>query len=154
MIQEVAQQTQEELKYHISEIVTLALAAVFDKPYQFEVDFVQRRNQTEADLWFVRDGERIDPLTASGGGAVDVASFALRASLWALQRNRPILILDEPGKFISKTYQPKFGEMLQMISKRLSIQILFITHCDDLVDSADRIFEVSIRKGVSVVKTI
>jgi len=40
IIQTVAKETQKELQFHISDIVTLALSTIFDKPYSFEVNFV------------------------------------------------------------------------------------------------------------------
>ena len=47
VVQTVAKQTQKELEYNISELVTLAMAGIFDEPYEFELDFVSRRNKTE-----------------------------------------------------------------------------------------------------------
>lgn len=152
IIQTVAQKTQEELKYHIGELGTLALAAVFDNPYELELDFVQRRGQTECDIWFVRDGERIHPLSASGGGAVDVACFALRVSLWSLKQNRtrPVLILDEPLRFLKGDDLPEKGaKLIKEISERLGLQIIYISHIPEQVDSADGIHSISIKKGVS-----
>lgn len=155
VIQNVAQLTQEELKYHVSELCTLALAAVFDDPYELELDFVQRRGQTECDIWFVRDGERINPLAASGGGAVDVACFALRVSLWSLKkkRTRPILILDEPLKWLKGDDLPEKGaRLIKEISERLKIQIIYISHIPEQVESANRIHSFTLRKGVTNVR--
>lgn len=151
IVQNVAQLTQEELKIHISNLVTLALESVFDDPYEFEVDFVQRRGQSEADLWFVIDGERIDPLSASGGGVVDVAAFGLRVSLWSLQkpRSRSIIVLDEPFKYLSSNYQQKAGELLKVISEKLKLQILMISHIEPLVEAADNVIKISQKKGIS-----
>ena len=157
VIQEVAKLTQKELEYHVSELVSLALSAVFDDPYSLELEFQSRRGKAEADLWFKRkDGERVDPLTASGGGAVDVASFALRVSLWSLRtpKTRPVLVLDEPFKHLSAELQPRAGEILKQISERLKIQIIMVTHNPDLIDCADRAFQVSMVEGKSVVKVL
>ena len=63
LVDKVARQTQEKLQYHISNLVSMAEASVFDDPYQFEVEFVQRANKTECDLWFVKNKERLDPIT-------------------------------------------------------------------------------------------
>lgn len=151
IVQNVAQLTQEELKIHISNLVTLALESVFDDPYEFEADFVQRRGQSEADLWFVKEGERIDPLSASGGGVVDVAAFGLRVSLWSLQkpRSRSIIVLDEPFKYLSSNYQHKAGELLKVISEKLNLQILMISHIEPLVEAADNVIKISQKKGIS-----
>lgn len=156
IIQATAKVTQEELQYHISDLVSLALKAVFDEPYKLEVEFVMKRGRTEAELWFVRDGERVHPLSASGGGAVDVASFALRVALWALSypRSRPVLILDEPFKFLSSGLQVRAGDMLKAISEKLNLQIIMVSHVPDLIESSDKVFEVRLKNGVSQVKII
>ena len=144
IIQTVAQQTQKELEFHISDIVSLALAAVFKDPYELKIEFVIRRNKTEADLFFERGGERVHPLTASGGGAVDVASFALRIALWSLKRPKSAntIVLDEPFKFLSVDLQDKAGQMIREISKKLELQIIMVSHVPDLIESADKVFRI------------
>lgn len=152
IIQQVAQSTQQELEYRVSELVTVALSSVFPDPYQFMLRFVVRRNKTEADLLFLREEQEIDPLSASGGGVVDVAAFALRVSLWRLSNElRPVLILDEPFKWCSSSYLPAAGEMLRSLSEKMRIQIILVTHLEPLIEIADRVFRVSKRNGVSMV---
>jgi DNA repair exonuclease SbcCD ATPase subunit len=154
IVREVGLKTQQQLQYHISDITSLALEAVFDNPYKLELEFVQRRNKTECDLYFVRDSNRIDPLSASGGGAVDVAAFALRIACWSLNNphSRATIILDEPMKFVSEGLKDKASEMIKEVSKKLGIQIIMITHEPKFTVYADKTFEVSINKnGVSKV---
>ena len=155
ILQTVAKQTQQELEYHISELVTLALESVFDDPYKFKLEFVEKRGKTEAEIWFSKNGNLIDPLTASGGGVVDIASMALRIALWNLSKpkSRNTIILDEPCRFVSKDYIPKVAELFSLLSKKLKLQFIIVTHITELIESADKVFEVSINsKGVSVVK--
>jgi DNA repair exonuclease SbcCD ATPase subunit len=157
LIREAGLKTQQTLSYHISEITSLALEAIFENPYTLEVNFIQRRNKTECDLFFSRDGNQIDPMDASGGGAVDVAAFALRTASWSMKRPhyRNTIILDEPFKNLSKDYQEKGSTMLKEVSKRLGIQFIVVTHEECLASFADRTFEVKIgRKGISRVTII
>jgi DNA repair exonuclease SbcCD ATPase subunit len=153
IIREIGLKTQQQLQYNISEITTLALEAVFPYPYQLVVEFVQRRNKTECDLYFDREGSKTDPLSAAGGGVVDVASFALRVASWSMQqpRSRNTLILDEPFRYLSTDLLPKAGEMLQQISKQLNLQIIMITHEEELTENADKSFHVIMKKGISTV---
>lgn len=153
VIKEAGLRTQQALAFHISDITTLALQAVFPEPYNLVVDFVQRRNKTECDLWFERDGQRLSPMDASGGGAVDVAAFALRVASWSMQhpRSRATIILDEPMRFLSTDLQPKASEMLKQLSDRLGIQFIIITHEEELAEEADRVFQIQKRKQVSEV---
>ena len=152
----VGLKTQEQIKFHISDITSLALETVFDNPYKLELDFVQRRNKTECDIYFTRNENKIDPLSSSGGGAVDIASFALRIASWALQmpRTRNTIILDEPLRFLSKEYREEASIMLKEVSQKLGIQFIIVTHDSVLTRYADKIFEVSIKKGISNVNTL
>jgi DNA repair exonuclease SbcCD ATPase subunit len=155
IIREVGLKTQMQLQVSISDITSLALEAVFPDPYELKVEFVQRRNKTECDLYFVRDGNKIDPLTASGVGAVDVASFALRIASWSMMQPRTnnTIILDEPFRFLSKNYQEQASLMLKEISKKLGLQIILVSHEEALTENVDKVFNVGIRKGISYVKT-
>jgi len=155
IIREVGIKTQEQLSFHIGDITSLALEAVFPNPYELIAEFVQRRNKTECDLYFVREGEKVDPISASGGGAVDVASFALRIAAWSMQmpKTRNVIILDEPLRFLSEDLQEKASMMIKELSDRLGIQFILITHEPALAEHADKVFKVRLRKGVSKIST-
>lgn len=154
IVREVGLLTQQQLQFHISDVTTLALEAVFNDPYELSVEFVQRRNTTECDLMFTRDGDKLDPLTSTGGGAVDVAAFALRIASWSMKypRTRPIIILDEPMRFLSVNYQEQASNMIKDISRKLGIQFIIVTHETTLAMYADKVFEVSMKKGITKVK--
>jgi DNA repair exonuclease SbcCD ATPase subunit len=161
IVREVGMKTQEQLQFHISDITSLALEAVFPDPYELAVEFIQRRNKTECDLYFVREGNKIDPLTASGVGAVDVAAFALRIASWSMlqPRTRNTIILDEPFKHLKgKRENLKVLEMVKELSTRLNLQIIMVSDeridREDTIAAADRIFEVSIKKGKSKIVEI
>jgi len=156
IVRTVGLETQRQLQYNISDITSLALEAVFPDPYELKVEFVERRNKTECDLKFVRGDMEIDPLTASGVGAIDVAAFALRIASWSMARPRTqnVIILDEPFRFLSENYQDQASQMLKELSTKLGIQFIIVTHEMTLASYADRTFEVSIYKGISKVKQI
>lgn len=151
IVREVGLKTQQNLQFHISDIASLALNAVFDDPYELKVDFVQRRNKTECDLLFVRDGNEIEPMEASGYGAVDIASFALRVASWSLknQKSRPVIILDEPMRFLSQDRQVHASNMIKELSDKLHIQFIIVTHEEVLTEYADKVFEVKIHNKKS-----
>jgi len=152
IIQQVARMTQQQLEYRVSEIVTLALSAVFEDPYKFEIEFIDKRGKTEAEIWFVRNEEKIKPIDASGGGVVDIASLALRIALWNLQKpkTRNVLILDEPCKCLSADMLDKASLMIKEISQKLGLQIIMVTHSDVLAEAADKVFYVKKKNNVSV----
>ena len=156
VIRIVSIKIQKTLKYHISDVTSLALDSVFDDPYELKVNFVQRRNKMECDLTFVRDGLEIDPIEASGVGAIDVASFALRIASWSMMRprSRNVIILDEPFRYLSENYQEQASLMVKELSKKLGLQFIIVTHEQVLTEHADRVFEVSIKKRISNVKQV
>jgi len=153
IIREVGIRTQNQLSFHIGDITSLALEAVFPNPYELVAEFVQRRNKTECDLYFSRDGEKVDPIAASGGGAVDVAAFALRIAAWSMMtpKTRNVIILDEPLRFLSVDLQERASLMIKELSDRLGIQFILITHSDTLTEYADKVFTVKLRKGKSII---
>lgn len=155
IIREVGMTTQQQLQYHISDITSLALNAVFDDPYELKVNFVQRRNKTECDLLFVRDGKEYDPIDASGVGTIDVASFALRIASWSMKRprTRNTIILDEPMRYLSAEYQERASQMIKELSDKLKIQFIIVTHEEILTSAADKIFTVKIKNGISSVSS-
>ena len=159
IIRVVGLEMQKTLQYHISEITTLALDAVFDDPYKLEAEFVQRRNKTECDLFFTRVENRLDPLSSTGVGDVDVAAFALRVASWSMLFPKPIdlLVLDEPFKHLKGGEANKrVLDMIKEISQKLNLQILMVSDerisREQITESADRVFEVTIKNGVSMVK--
>lgn len=154
IIREVGLATQQQLEIHISDITSLALESVFDNPYELSVEFVQRRNKTECDLMFVRDGVKYHPMDSSGYGAVDVAAFALRVAAWAMEvpRKRNTIILDEPLRYLSEDKQEKASYMFKELSDRLGLQFIIVTHNTTLAGYADKAFQVRMRGGVSKVK--
>ena len=153
VVREIATQMQSQLQLQISDITSMAMDAVFDNPYKLEVDFVLRRNKTECDLFFERDGFKIDPLSASGLGSVDVASFALRIASWMMMEPRPenVIILDEPFRFLSEDNHENASRMVKELSERLGIQFIIVTHNQTLASYADKVFRVSMKKGKSII---
>lgn len=130
----VAQTVQAQAHKRISSVVSSCLAAIFDDPYEFRIAFEQKRGRTEAKLRFIRDGHEVAPVEASGGGAVDVAAFALRSACVVLHRPRlqRCLFLDEPFKFVSKDYRPAVRSMLEQVCRDLGMQIVMVTHDEAL----------------------
>lgn len=130
ILQLIAQAVQQQAHEKIAKVVSSCLQAVFDDPYEFKIEFERKRGRTEAKLLFLRRGLICDPTSASGGGVIDVAAFALRAVCIMLHRPRlsKILFLDEPFRFVSAEYQDNVRTMLEELSEDLGVQIVQITH--------------------------
>jgi DNA repair exonuclease SbcCD ATPase subunit len=152
LIQRAAQMTQDQIRYHITDLGTTALQAVFEDTIQLDLQFLEQKDKTVANLRFLRflrgqDLVGVDPVDADSGGACDIAAEALRDSLWYLKRPRtmPTMVRDEPFKNIndpSREMQRRAAEMIRQISDRLKIQFLIVTMLPELEEVADKVFEV------------
>ncbi len=131
ILQRLAQAVQQQAHKKISDVVSSCLSTVFgDEAYQFKIEFERKRGRTEAHLRFLRGDLDVDPLTASGGGMIDIAGAALRLSCLMLHRPRlsKIVVLDEPFRFVSVEYQENVREMLEGLAKDLGVQFILVTH--------------------------
>lgn len=136
---------QKEVKTYLDSLVSMALKAVLEDPYQFEAIFETKHNETECRLVFKRGGEERDPLDSTGGGAVDVGAFALRVAMQRMIFNRSVILLDEPFRNVSEDRHPFVMDLLETINRKLGLQLIMITHRNRLTDRADRV--ITIRKG-------
>lgn len=156
LFQNAAQITQTKLAEKIEQIVSNALAAVFPDPYKFKIDFVKKRNSTECNLLFEKNGKTFSPLNSCGYGAADIASLALRVAYWKLDGEaRNTIILDEPMRNLSLDKQPLASSMIKELSRMPGgLQFIIVTHNVALMESADKCFQVEQENGVSFLKEI
>lgn len=155
IFQKASQLTQRQLSKTVSDIVSNALAAVFEDPYTFKIEFVSRRNVTECDLLFERNEETRSPLDSCGYGAADIASLALRVAYWKLGNSRNVLILDEPTRNLDAKKQRLASIMIKKLSRMSGgLQFIIVTHNKDLAESADRQFRVIKENEVSHVTMV
>ena len=148
--QNVAEEVQQEVADTLCAITTSALFAVFDDPYECKIRFKIKRNIVEADIYFERDGEEYDPVDDSGGGVIDVAAFAARVGFIFLSGNKKLLIADEPFKFVSADYMPKIPEMLKMLSEKLKMQFIIVSHITAIIEGADNVITIKGKKNAQL----
>lgn len=143
ILQTAAEQIQKLVEVKMSSLVTSALKSVFNDPYTFRVKFVKKRNNVECDLIFEKKGVIFDkPVDSIGGGALDVASFALRMAFHQIIKNQNTIFLDEPMKYLSSNLHDKAGELMQKISEKLGVQLIVITHLNKLLPYGDKTFDI------------
>ena len=141
IIQSVSKSTQQLLEEKFNSLVTLAIQSVFQDDREFKIEFVEKRNKTEVQCYILKEGQRVD-LHDGGGGQLDIVALACRFAFWNLDRSkRPLFFLDEPIKYLHAEHlQENCSEMLQMLSKKLGIQLVIISDQENL--TADKTFEV------------
>lgn len=146
-IQSVAKETQEQLKFHIEDVVQLALDSLFPNEYRFAIEFDIKYGKTAANLVFTKGGYPIDILKAAGGGVVDIASLALRVAVWSLSKTDNVLILDEPIHRIQPaSLQSIAWEVIKELSRRLKLQFIIVSNSTNNGEAtssiADRVFRI------------
>jgi len=151
---EVSKKTQENLKKNIEKLVNLCLNEVFpDRNFNFKAEFQIKRNKMECEFLVEVDGHEYSPKDDMGGSILDIISFALRIILWSLEnpKSRNVIIMDEPFRFSGRLIT-KAVTMVKELSEKLGIQFIINTHSDELIDIADRSWQVLNVKGQSIVE--
>lgn len=132
IIQLVAQAVQQSAHERVSGVVSRCLATVFPDPYEFKIHFERKRGKTEARPVLLRAGREVSPLDGVGGGILDVTAFALRVVYVAatVPKVRPLLVMDEPFKNLSRAYQDSAAKMVETLATEFGIQFVVVTHAD------------------------
>lgn len=150
----VAKDTQSMLSVKADDIVNLCLETCYPNQYKFHLDFETVRGKSEVRFNFYDKINKCsidDIMNVTGGGLTDIVSIALRLVAYSLSDTDNVLILDEPCKFVSADLRNKVGEMLSMISHNLNLQIICVTHIEELKEHSDKQFVVKKINGVSEV---
>jgi hypothetical protein len=150
LIQQTALKTQKNIEGRITRLVTPALLGVLeDDPHEFLCEFVLRRNSTECDLYFVKNGQRMRTMNSTGGGAIGIASLAARPAFATFRPSRRIIISDEPLVGLSDSYHLNASKMLKMIlgtkdksGRPIIEQMIMVTHLDKLAAEADNVIDI------------
>ena len=149
--QNVATEVQKQLSVKIDTIVNLALATCFGDEYTFKLNYVPARGKTEVEFLLLQNGKEIDPMNQNGGGLIDILCFALRVAVFNISHTDDFMVYDEPFRFVSKGLREKVAEVVHTFSERLNIQIVEVTHVEELMDNSDKRFVIKKINKVSEV---
>ncbi|MFA7100086.1 MAG: hypothetical protein WC143_08440 [Eubacteriales bacterium] len=157
---EVQLLTQKRFKDKFENLITLAIQSIWDRPLRFCLEFEQKRNQMQCNIILKEtvDGvERVysDLENEMGGSMLDVISFMARIILWSLERprSRNVIILDEPMKNMGELILFG-GQIIREISHKLKFQLIIITHDKELIDIADKAWQVTHDGNKSYLKLV
>jgi DNA repair exonuclease SbcCD ATPase subunit len=142
----------QRLLVSFEDLVSESISNVVKKEYNFHIDFKKKHGNASADIYLEdQDGNKLDAVESVGGGIVDIESISLRISMWAVsQKNiRPVFLLDEPFKNLSSRYRPALCEVINNLSRKLNIQFIIVTHEEELIEIADKVFNVSCKDNTS-----
>ncbi|SFX34111.1 hypothetical protein SAMN04487866_10547 [Thermoactinomyces sp. DSM 45891] len=155
LFQKASDYARQQAKAQLELLVTRALQMVFGPAFSFIIELSEAGKNPSAEFFVVTDWDGLQvknkPQDSRGGGIVDIISLALRIALITTIQPRVEgpLILDEPGKHVSKDYVVPMVQFLQLISQTYGRQIILVTHNSDLTESADQVYEVRLHGGKS-----
>lgn len=156
VISEVIKTTQKEFRDRVEGLVSLAIKPVFEgREFEFQLKpIVTARAKTEYKP-VVMEGEiEWIPQDDLGYSIFDVSGIACRVGFWSLDpsKTRSFFVLDEPMTNVGSGDELiTAGRMLTAISKELGIQILIITHEEELSEIADIAYDVVQRGKKSII---
>jgi DNA repair exonuclease SbcCD ATPase subunit len=148
---------QETIQSQIEGVVTQGLRTIFGEPMSFKIVNKMVGKRPEIDFLLVSE-TGAQPLEtaimeARGGGVAAVAGFLLQAVLVLLLPNTtPLLFLDESFSQVSEEYRPALSQFIKELTERTDLQVVLVTHSDEFVTDADRVYRFSQQNGVTKVE--
>ena len=127
---------------------TEGVRAVFtDQDIEVRADIEMSRGKVNVSLVTTQKNETGEVIEGSsldgfGGAVATVQSVLLRLALIFRRGLRPVLFLDETLPAFDGRYVHNMASFLKTLCKRLGVDILLVTHNQDLVDAADRAYKI------------
>jgi len=143
----------EEKKQEIQKLVTYGLKTVFtDQNLKFHINIEPKYNTLYTNFKTEQVGvTEGDVLNSFGGGVVNIESFLLRIITLFQTKLTPFLFLDETFSHVSGEYIENTSALLSTMSKQLNLTIALITHKEDMLNNADKVYKaISVRNKLKL----
>jgi DNA repair exonuclease SbcCD ATPase subunit len=114
---------------------------IHDQDLTFHILQDPKVNRLHMRFSIEKDGVEGDPVESYGGGAVLVVSLILRLSVMARLNMVNLLLLDESLSGLANYYVPSAGSFLRQLSEQTGVNILMVTHNDDMLEYAHVSYE-------------
>lgn len=137
----------------VESLLTEGLQAIFDDldlSVRSEIDI--QRGKVAVDLITVQkqsDGTITEGscTDAYGGSVATVESVLLRIVVLNRRGLRPLLLLDESLAAVAEHYVPRVGQFLSMLSERMGLDVLAVSHNPSLVEAATNAYRINNKDG-------
>ena len=154
LLQNASEKARNSIVSRIEKIVSEALREIIpEEKLSFKVVFENKRGTSEVKFKIFDENikQELNVMHAFGGGIKDIISTVLRIVVLELDRtgNFGPIILDETCSQISVEYQENFGKFLRILSEKLGRQIILVTHEENIVSQANKIFQIEKIDGKS-----
>lgn len=145
-------------RHTIEALVSRGLQAIFGEDLQFRLLSETKRDQAHVEFVVVSmvDGKEVETsvLDARGGGLAAVVGLLLRVVIMLLGRTdkQGLLVLDETLAMLSQEYLPAAAEFLRELVDQTGIQVLMVTHQEELAETADKMYKFDLVDGVTKIR--
>lgn len=154
LLNSIGEDRQQKAQQTIEELVTRGLQTIFDETLSFHI--VQTTRGKSVTVEFVvrttLNGRAIETpvMDARGGGLAATIGFLLRLVVLLLtrgQRQDTLMILDETFAHVSAEYLPAVSSFVREVVDKTGVQIIIVTHQEELVEGADRVYRFTMKDG-------
>ena len=148
------------LREKIDVVVTQGLKLIFGDEYKSKLEFKISRGQAVLipKIVSLMDGQEIETSIedSRGGGIANVCSVLYQIIVLSLvePKQKKIFFADEPFRNLSQEHLESAGDFLKVLSERLNIQIVLITHRKELQSIADKLYKFKNINGETEVEKI
>ena len=132
-------------------LLTEALTKIFEKNIKFQIQLENYRNQPAINVLITEDGNVLDPQKSCGGGMNDIISLVFKVIFVYLAKGLQTIVLDESLKFLSKEYLEQASAFLRQMCDKLDMQIILVSHKENLQFSADKVITIDKQRGKSLI---
>jgi DNA repair exonuclease SbcCD ATPase subunit len=155
VFQQIVDIKKNRIKEKVEKIISKGLKIVYDDSYGYELEYEVKREDIVAIPYVYNEIDdnrnKTEIVNARGGGIVDVVSFISRVTVLSakIKELRQVLLADEPFKNVGAGNMENISKLLRWVSDILNIQFVIVTHEKELIEVADKIFRVTLNKGIS-----
>jgi DNA repair exonuclease SbcCD ATPase subunit len=159
LLNSMGEERQLKAQSTIEQLVTQGLHTIFDDTLSFHI--VQSVRGKSANVEFIvrttLDNMVIETpvMEARGGGMAATIGFLLRIVVMLLGKepsSENVLILDETFAHVSAEYLEGVGNFLREVVDKTGVQIIMVTHQDEFVEYADKVYRFSAVDGKTQVQ--
>jgi len=139
----------DEKKQEIQKLVTYGLKSVFtEQNLKFHINIEPKYNTIHTTFKTEQVGiTEGDVLESFGGGVVNIESFLLRIITLFQTKLSPFMFMDEVFSHLSEDYVDNCSKLLKNLCDELGITLFLITHKEQMLNHADKVYKARSRAG-------
>ena len=152
LFRSMSEERQNILRKRIEKLISLGLKAVFEEVFEFRINMATKADQVTVRMSVMdSSGLETDILGARGGGLAAVIGVLLQLVMLTFLGNRAakVLFLDESFAHLSDEYVQRMAILLKMLSDKLDVQVILVTHQSEFLEYADKAYKFTAPKGIT-----